>query len=191
MSSSGCWQWGNPPQCGALAMVTTCLVTCVLPTKGLQETRHFPLPVAASCCVEAALEERQVQWILWIPLIALEVFPAKFRKPSSSYEDVETRSSNDGSPRINSGCSFHVSGTAHLDAQVTFLVIHSGLSEVAEEKCLRNHGLAHPRTSQVCPGYTSNPAPSWDGWSDVKRWFICIRRQISCQQVVGAERGLK
>lgn len=128
---------------------------------------------------------------MWIPLIALEVFPAKFRKPSSSYEDVETRSSNDGSPRINSGCSFHVSGTAHLDAQVTFLVIHSGLSEVAEEKCLRNHGLAHPRTSQVCPGYTSNPAPSWDGWSDVKRLFICIRIQISCQQAVGAERGLK
>lgn len=62
--------------------------------------------------------------------------------------------------RTNSGYSFHVSGTGYLDAQVTFLVVHSGLREVAEEKCLRNHGLAHPgsaRTSQVCPGYTSNP----------------------------------
>lgn len=84
-------------------------------------------------------------------------------------------------PRTNSGYSFSVSGTGYLDAQVTFLVGHSGLSEVAEEKCLRNHGLAHPgstRTSPVCTGCTSNPGTSWDGCCDVKRWFFCIRRQI-------------
>lgn len=64
----------------------------------------------------------------------------------------------------NSGYSLRVSGTGYLEdrkgAQVTFLVGLSGLSEVAEEKCLRNHGLAHPgsaRTGQVCTAYTSNP----------------------------------
>lgn len=98
----------------------------------------------------------------------LELSLAEYGKPSSIYEIVETRSSNDGRSQ-DKLMLFLPSLTGYLDAQVTFLGGHSGLREVAEEKCLRNHGLAHPgsaRTSQVCTGYTSNPGtlPGWMLW---------------------------
>lgn len=94
--SSGCWQWGNPLQCGALAIVTMpgWPVFC-LPRDSRKQGTFLSLWLLP-CCVEAALEVRLIQGILWIPLIALELSLAKYGKPSSNCEAVETRSSNDG-----------------------------------------------------------------------------------------------
>lgn len=151
-------------------------VTCVLLAKGTGKQGTFLSLWLFSCCLEAALKARPVQGILWIPLIALELFLAKDGKPSSNYDAVETRSSNDG--RSQDKLRLLIPCVRYLDAQATFLVGHSGLSEVEKRNALETMAW-HTQGQDWCAVVTHpTQAPSWDGCCDVERWFICIRRQI-------------